>query len=151
MPVNCRGVQCLARKLNLGTSTLTKTWLLTLPLFHNRMGYHEMRQEILLECGCRLWFEGPIPVIGDMILCRRHNMAAKRVKSVDWAFKCEDCRYGRVNLGNAKLTAEVMATKHALNRKHRVRIYCTSERKITSVSYAGRSFQQIQLDDEPPF
>lgn len=41
--------------------------------------------------------------------------------------RCEDCRYSKY-LGNAPITVETLAAKHALTRRHGVKIYYSGEK-----------------------
>lgn len=77
---------------------------------------------VVLQCGCQPFYPTPIPVVGDVVCCPTHGPTT-RVEGINWGFKCQDCRYGRMELGDAPLTAESKASAHAIKKAHRVRVW----------------------------
>lgn len=111
-----------------------------------------MRLLVMLACGCERMFPSPIPPPGADLLCTIHG-ATRRVSSISWQVKCEQCRYSRPNLGNSPLAAETVATAHALKRHHRVRVWRAID-QLASETYWVPKHDQISLPlvyDAAPF
>ena len=111
---------------------------------------HSIKRQIQLSCGCLVWFYSPVPDVGQALTCRSHGTQL-RVNPLQYFVKCEDCRYGRRNLGSAPITAETIACKHGVSRRHRVKIWAETENhEVVSVRYVGTQ-NQLTLGDIPPF
>lgn len=105
-----------------------------------------------LTCGCVKSATGmgvKIPALDAEMYCVKHKTVATVEKvEPEWSIQCAICRHTRY-YGQARMTAFTYASKHAISRRHAVRIYYGSELKETS----GRQYQQLTLveDDAPPF
>lgn len=153
MLLNYPGAKYLAISRLFGKISIpTKYSIISIPhSASRRTGYHAMKQQILLACGCRPWFSGPVPKLGDELYCVGHRKGSTRVQAVDWNFKCEQCRYGRYNLGCAQVSASVKASSHAIRRSHRVRVWCQSDHIVTETLWMDGTTRQLVLSDAPPF
>lgn len=102
-----------------------------------------------LTCGCTKNVNGRrIASLGDLIYCRTHNdtVAVHQVQP-EYSIFCVSCPFTRY-YGQAKMTAEVYASKHSIARHHAVRIYYGSE----VIGTTGKQHQlSLVTDDAPPF
>jgi hypothetical protein len=66
----------------------------------------------------------------------------------EYRVRCTECRYSR-GYGSARITALTKASKHALQKRHKVNIWLG--RKV--IETAGSNVAQLTLmdDDTPPF
>jgi hypothetical protein len=101
-------------------------------------------EPVLLMCGCWKNYDRPIPLIGDGLYCRFHGETT-RVNSVNYKIHCTDCTYRRY-VGNAPVTGEVRATKHAITKHHLVRLikYVDSDYD-SEIEVGGKS--KLHLDE----
>ena len=104
-----------------------------------------MKTQIMLSCGCQYWV-ADAPPLGTDWLCSEHGLT-RRVRDVGWSIRCQQCRYARHNLG--RLTAQVRANKHTIEKGHNVHVECWHDDKVTS-SYSTIE-HQYSFDDIPPF
>lgn len=66
-------------------------------------------------------------------------------------FKCQRCRYSR-HCGHGKLTAETLATSHALRLAHKVIVWKSDLQRLTSeVHLVVDPEREPNLLDQPPF
>ena len=103
----------------------------------------------LLDCKHKLNMRGAPPKVGDDIWCPRCG----EVRIVDSAqpeyrVRCTQCRYSR-GYGSARVTALTKASKHALQKRHKVNIWLG--RKIIETSGANLSQLNLSDVDTPPF
>lgn len=106
-----------------------------------------VKSPILLKCGCQTWTQEPEGVpYGQAWLCFDHG-PTERVRDVGWSIKCQRCRYARHNLG--RLTAQVRANKHTIEKGHNVEVLCWHEDEVTTRYFTVE--HQMSFDDIPPF
>lgn len=98
----------------------------------------------LLDCGCWKDYGRTVPKIGEEVICRKHG-SARRVNESHYAVRCQKCPYSKPNIGNAPLTADVMATKHSVTRRHPVKITKYTNNLVISSRVIGDDHQP-QLD-----
>jgi hypothetical protein len=150
MPANYHGGVSRGR-LSSGTRLTPRAKSpVSIPKPRGSNGNHSIKRQIQLSCGCLPWFYSPVPAIGSCLTCRAHGTQL-RVNPLQYFVKCEDCRYSRKNLGSAPITADTVACKHGVSRRHRVKIWAETEHhEVVTVKYVGTQ-NQLSLSDDPPF
>lgn len=100
-----------------------------------------------MSCEHYLFFTSPIPVVGETLYCH-HCREAKDITKVldEYRIRCTKCRYGRT-FGQAEMSAQVFAAKHALTRHHTVNVFLGTK-VLRSVDV---DTPQLELTEEPPF
>jgi len=107
---------------------------------------------VTYSCGCYanlpLVDRGhPERVPGDSY-CGKHRQAVTVVARTDsYMIRCLDCRMRPRYYGAARMTALVYATRHAVQRAHRVEVW----EAATLVETIGQATRQLMLGDEAPF
>lgn len=108
-----------------------------------------LRGQVNLLCGHTMFYSQPVPRVGDDVLCNRCRVASSVISVEDEIrVRCTDCRYSR-GFGQAELTADTYASKHAVMRGHVVHIVKGS----TLIAVKGDKSPQVELPfpDDPPF
>lgn len=86
------------------------------------------------------------------MVSNRRLEAAREILKFVYNFKCQRCRYAR-KLGHAKLSAETLATSHALRLGHTVHVWESNlETLETRICLTVDPVKENgNLLDEPPF
>lgn len=88
-----------------------------------------------------------VPNVGDDAHCGKHGKVVQVITvSPTYVLRCSHCRYSKI-VGNAPMTADVYAAKHAVTRSHVVSIYRSGKLLRT----VGEQTRQLVLGDEPDF
>lgn len=110
---------------------------------------HDVKSNIQLGCGCRVWVSQQIN-IGDDWICFEHGIT-KRVGVVSWHLRCQKCRFSRKDMINESIRSQGMAIKHAFKTGHTVRLWVIADGIETTTRLVGPEIQVHSLDDIPPF
>lgn len=103
--------------------------------------------QVELSCGHSLFYNPPVPKIGDDIYCRTGcgTVAVVDIKA-EWRTKCTECRYSR-SWGQAELTARTKASAHALRNNHTVSVLLGNDVQ----NLVNEHPTEDLLDTDPPF
>lgn len=86
-------------------------------------------------------------MVSDRAAQERATQALKFV----YNFRCQKCRYAR-KCGHGKLTAEILATSHALRLGHHVIVWESNlETLEIQICHEVQPDKEPNLLDEPPF
>jgi hypothetical protein len=113
------------------------------------MANRTVTASILLDCKHRLNVRGIPPSIGSEIRCRKcGEVRLVDIAQAEYRARCTQCRYSR-GYGTARITALTKATKHAIQKHHKVNVWLG--RKV--IETVGKNVAQLTLpeDDTPPF
>lgn len=104
------------------------------------------------SCGCYahlpLIDKGHPECIPSESFCQKHKETVTVVSRTDsYSIRCVDCGMRPRYYGAARMTALVYATKHAVNKAHRVEVW-EGGQKLETIGEASR---QLMLGDDPPF
>ena len=86
-----------------------------------------------------------------MVSDRPASRNARETLKFVYNFKCQKCRFAR-KLGHAKLSAETLATSHALRLGHRVLVWESNLETLHSeICLDVNPDKEPNLLDQPPF
>lgn len=77
------------------------------------MGEHtEQRKKIQLSCGHQPYYHLPYPKVGELLTCMDCRRNARVIHAPnEFRISCNNCIFSR-RFGNAKVNAEIAASKH---------------------------------------
>lgn len=98
-------------------------------------------------------FTNRIPQVGNIILCREHDITAVAAPRPGvWTVQCLDCGYRRYpgDYGGTPIQVETLAARHMTTRKHVVYSYRIGDYNGTYKRHAPRIAVNTP-DGRPPF
>ena len=107
-----------------------------------------------LECGCKKDYPVQMPQVGNLILCREHDITAVAAEKVGvWTAQCLNCTYRRYpgDYGGTTIQAEILAAKHMTSRRHIVYSYRIGDFNGTHKRHAPTVKVATTPDSPPPF